>query len=112
MFGDWCQDVADQHGVVREYTNWSPEIETAPTVGLDVERGVGVLDESVVVAHDEELWDVPLGDRLDNDIGPAKRAGWGTARILQGFSRNQEPRNLAERPDITFDSIAHLKELT
>lgn len=66
------------------------------------------IDETQCAAQDALM----VGDRLDNDIGPAKRAGWSTARILQGFSRNQEPRNQAEKPDMTCDSIAHLKELT
>ncbi len=35
---------------------------------LGVERSVRVLDEPVVVAHDEDLWDVPFGDCLDDGV--------------------------------------------
>jgi HAD superfamily hydrolase (TIGR01509 family) len=49
-----------------------------------------------------------VGDRLDNDIGPAKNCGWRTVRVLQGFSRRQVPRSPAEAPDVTLDSVRHL----
>ena len=48
------------------------------------------------------------GDRLDNDIGPAKSLGWSTARVLQGFSRYQKARNSVEEPDFTFSKIGQL----
>lgn len=49
-----------------------------------------------------------IGDRLDNDIGPAKSQGWKTVRVLQGFSRFQEPRSPYEIPDINISGIAEL----
>jgi FMN phosphatase YigB (HAD superfamily) len=49
-----------------------------------------------------------VGDRLDNDIGPAKSAGWRTVRVLRGFSRLQRPRCEEERPDLTISSLAEL----
>ena len=49
-----------------------------------------------------------VGDRLDNDIGPAKAEGWRTVRVLQGFARGQVPRSGTERPDATIGSIADL----
>ena len=49
-----------------------------------------------------------VGDRLDNDIGPAKESGWRTIRVLQGFSRKQVPRSDAESPDQTINSISEL----
>lgn len=51
---------------------------------------------------------VMVGDRLDNDIGPAKAQGWGTVRVLQGFARLQEPRCPAEVPDIVILEIGAL----
>ncbi len=53
---------------------------------------------------------VVVGDRLDNDIGPAKRLGCTTVRVLQGPHRFQEPRNGHEVPDLTLQSIAQLPE--
>ena len=49
-----------------------------------------------------------VGDRLDNDIGPANTAGWRTIRVLQGFARKQVPRRETERPDRTIARIGDL----
>ena len=51
-----------------------------------------------------------IGDRLDNDIGPAKSQGWRTVRVLQGFSRFQEPRSPDEVPDSDISNIAELPD--
>jgi FMN phosphatase YigB (HAD superfamily) len=40
-----------------------------------------------------------VGDRLDNDIRPAKQLGWQTIRALQGFAWVQVPRDADEEPD-------------
>jgi FMN phosphatase YigB (HAD superfamily) len=49
-----------------------------------------------------------VGDRLDNDIGPANSAGWRTIRVLQGFARSQAPRSNEEGPDETIASIGEM----
>src|SRR5205823_14564478 len=36
---------------------------------------------------------VMIGDRLDNDIRPARQLGWKTVRVAQGFARFQSPRD-------------------
>ena len=51
---------------------------------------------------------VMIGDRLDNDIRPAKALGFRTVRVLQGTHRLQKPRNNDETPDAT---VADLDEL-
>ena len=51
---------------------------------------------------------VMIGDRLDNDIRPAKALGFRTVRILQGPGRLQQPREIGETPDAT---VADLDEL-
>ncbi|MCE2441004.1 MAG: HAD family hydrolase [Candidatus Latescibacteria bacterium] len=51
-----------------------------------------------------------VGDRLDNDVGPAKLQGWKTMRVLQGFSRFQTPRRPEEIPDMTIPSILGLSD--
>lgn len=42
IFVHWYQDVADQHGIVREYTKWEYELETAENVDGVVDRGLDV----------------------------------------------------------------------
>ena len=51
---------------------------------------------------------VMIGDRLDNDIRPARLQGWKTIRVLQGFARFQSPRDKFDEPDVT---VANVKEL-
>lgn len=51
---------------------------------------------------------VMVGDRLDNDIQPAKALGMHTVRILQGFGTLQHPSSELDAPDFT---IARLSEL-
>ena len=54
---------------------------------------------------------VMIGDRLDNDIHPAKSLGWKTIRVLQGFGKVQSPRTSEEEPDYTVASLAEVEAL-
>jgi FMN phosphatase YigB (HAD superfamily) len=49
-----------------------------------------------------------IGDRIDNDIRPARLLGWKTIRIAQGFARFQSPRDGLDEADLT---LANLEEL-
>jgi mutator protein MutT len=49
-----------------------------------------------------------VGDRIDNDIAPAKRLGMRTVRVRQGIARSQAPRTAEETADWTIDAIADL----
>ena len=51
---------------------------------------------------------VMIGDRLDNDIAPAKALGMKTVRIRQGFGALQIPKGPEYRPDYTIDSLTEL----
>jgi len=51
---------------------------------------------------------VMIGDRLDNDIRPARLLGWKTIRIAYGFARFQSPRDGMDEADLT---LANLKGL-
>jgi HAD superfamily hydrolase (TIGR01549 family) len=51
---------------------------------------------------------VMIGDRLDNDIRPARLQGWKTIRVLQGFAKFQSPRDEFDEADAT---VAKLMEL-
>ena len=54
---------------------------------------------------------VMIGDRIDNDIRPAKSIGMGTIRLRQGLAIVQEPRTPDDQPDFTIDSLAALPPL-
>ena len=49
-----------------------------------------------------------VGDRLDNDIRPAKMAGWRTIRILNGYNARQQPRDDLDVPDYTLTTLTEI----
>ena len=51
------------------------------------------------------------GDRLDNDIAPAKRLGMMTLWIRQGFWKHAVPKNSEETPDYTAPDLSGAVEL-
>lgn len=54
---------------------------------------------------------VMIGDRLDNDIAPAKALGMKTVWIKQGFSAYCSPTCPKEQPDHTISNLMELKKL-
>ena len=54
---------------------------------------------------------VMIGDRLDNDVAPAKALGMKTVRVRQGFGSLQSPRSEAETPDFEIGSLSELPAL-
>ena len=48
---------------------------------------------------------VMIGDRLDNDIRPARLLGWKTIRMAQGFGRFQSPRDALDEADRTVENV-------
>lgn len=50
------------------------------------------------------------GDRLDNDIAPAKRAGWQTAWVCRGPHGKCAPRGPEETPEVAVSNLARLAE--
>jgi putative hydrolase of the HAD superfamily len=49
---------------------------------------------------------VMVGDRMDNDIAPAKAAGLWAVRVSHGYHREQRPRSPEEAPDFEAQGIA------
>lgn len=54
---------------------------------------------------------VMIGDRIDNDIIPAKRLGMGTVWIRQGFGQYWQITQEEETPDYTVQNLTELCEL-
>ena len=54
---------------------------------------------------------VMIGDRLDNDIIPAKKLGMKTVWVRQGFAKFQSVKNELDKPDYIVESIAGVIEL-
>jgi FMN phosphatase YigB (HAD superfamily) len=53
---------------------------------------------------------VMVGDRLENDMAPAKKLGFKTIRVVQGIARVQQPRDEFEKPDRAVSSIEEIRE--
>lgn len=85
-------------------------------VAASAELGVSkpdraIFDKAFAMAGCTAQEAVMIGDRLDNDIVPAKKLGMKTIWIRQGFAIHQNPRNAEEQPDYIVDSLAELKKI-
>ena len=79
-------------------------------VAASAEEGVSKPDERIFIIALERAGcraerAVMVGDRLDNDIEPAKRLGMKTIRMMQGFGRYSTPRTESETPDFTAENL-------
>ena len=54
---------------------------------------------------------IMIGDRIDNDIIPAKNLGIKTIRLLNGRYKIQKPRNEAEKADYNIKNMNELEEI-
>ena len=54
---------------------------------------------------------VMIGDRIDNDIAPAKSIGMRTVWIKQGFGRLQTPLGEKDAPDRTIEHLSELLDI-
>ncbi len=54
---------------------------------------------------------VMVGDRIDNDITPAKSLGWKTIRVKQGLSQGQVPMNAEQVPDFEVQRLQDVLDI-
>ena len=54
---------------------------------------------------------VMVGDRIDNDVRPARALGMGTVWLRQGLGGLYEPKAEADQPDRTVASLSELADL-
>jgi len=52
-----------------------------------------------------------VGDRLDNDIYPAKKLGMKTIQIKKGFAIVQKPKNKDFEPDLVINNLSELIDI-
>jgi beta-phosphoglucomutase-like phosphatase (HAD superfamily) len=96
--GLWLGIVANQPAVARERL---------------ARAGIGDLFDDYVPAV--EALGVPpaecimVGDRIDNDIAPAKALGMATILFRSGRHRRQRPRSAAEEPDAVVTDVMELE---
>ena len=70
----------------------------APNLFLSALEAVGCAPEEACM----------VGDRIDNDIRPAKKLGMVTVRLRQGFFRYRAPESEFDIPDADIESIGDL----
>ena len=54
---------------------------------------------------------VMVGDRIDNDIIPAKKLGMKTVWIKQGFGKYYKPNSAEDKPDQTINTLNEVTDL-
>ena len=52
---------------------------------------------------------IMVGDRIDNDIAPAKALGMAAILLRSGRHRRQRPRSPAEEPDAVVTDVLELE---
>lgn len=62
-------------------------------------------------AHCNPNHAVMIGDRLDNDITPAKKLGMKTVWVRQGFAKYQSVHNKSDKPDYIIENISEILNL-
>ena len=92
-----------QHGLMKyiDIVYSSEEMgrsKPAPDLFLSALSAVGCTPEEACM----------VGDRIDNDIRPAKKLGMMTVRLRQGFFRNRMPESEFDIPDADIISIGDL----
>ncbi|MCB9516719.1 MAG: HAD family hydrolase [Candidatus Latescibacteria bacterium] len=64
--------------------------------------------EALLAAAGNPARAIMVGDRIDNDVAPARALGLATVRLRHGSHIAQEPRGPESTPDLTVDDPAEL----
>lgn len=85
-------------------------------VAASAELGVAkpdraIFDQALEMAECAAQEAVMIGDRLDNDISPAKKLGMKAIWVRQGFAVYQNLQLAECQPDYIVDNLSELKEL-
>lgn len=103
QYGKEIVDLLEEHGLLRYFSGKLTQDDYAITkpdpryFEQILSRHRMTPDESIMV-----------GDRIDNDVIPAKMIGMKTIRVRLGMHAVQEPRLPDERPDLEICSVREL----
>lgn len=102
-------------GTEQRLKNWGM-MEYINFVVSSAEEGVSKPDKEIFIialrragCNPENA--VMIGDRIDNDIYPAKKLGMKTVWIKQGFARFQNPVNSEYIADYTINTLSELADI-
>lgn len=102
-------------GTAERLENWGI-LKYIDVVAASAELGVAkpdraIFDKALEMAHCAAREAVMIGDRLDNDISPAKKLGMQTVWVRQGFAVYQNLQLAECQPDYVVNSLSELKEI-
>ncbi len=102
-------------GTAKRLEKWGL-LEYISVVAASAELGISKPDERIYLKALEMAGclaenAVMIGDRLDNDIFPAKKLGMKTIWIKQGFAIYQNPTNSDYEADYTINSLTDLNDI-
>ncbi len=106
--------VANQPETARERLARAGIGELFEYQGLSALTGLRKPDPRAFLAAAEALGVTPpvcimVGDRIDNDIAPAKALGMAAIQLRGGRHRRQRPRSSAEAPDAVVTDVRELE---
>jgi putative hydrolase of the HAD superfamily len=106
--------VANQPETARERLARAGIGELFDYQGLSTLTGLRKPDPGAFLAAAEAMGVSPsacimVGDRIDNDIAPAKALGMATIQLRSGRHRRQQPRSPAETPDAVVTDVLELE---
>jgi putative hydrolase of the HAD superfamily len=107
--------VANQPETARERLARAGIGELFDYQGLSALTGLRKPDPRAFLVAAEALGVTPpacvmVGDRIDNDIVPAKALGMAAIQLRGGRHRRQQPRSPAEAPDAVVTDVRELEE--
>lgn len=102
-------------GTEKRLENWG-FMKYIKLVIASAEEGVAKLDSEIFLRALNRADCLPenavmIGDRIDNDIEPAKKLGMKTIWVRQGFSIYQQPENDIQTADHIVDSLRDILEI-
>lgn len=107
--------IANQSRSIRELLRAKDIERYFQIIMISEEEGLSKPDERLFkkaanAAHCKPHEAVMIGDRIDNDIAPAKKVGFKTVRVRWGIFKRQEALSEEERPDMEVSNLSEVPE--
>lgn len=108
--------IANQNpGTVQRLAGWNM-LSFFDVIAASAELGLAKPDPEIFrwalrEAHCPAECAVMVGDRLDNDIAPAKRLGMHTVRLLRGLGAYHAPLSAYEIPEYSIQTLPEILNL-
>ena len=105
--------IANQNpGTAERLQNWNL-LQYFDVVAASAEAGVAKPDPAIFRMALERAGCAPaqtvmVGDRIDNDVAPARALGMHSVRVLQGPGAFYRPHSLEEEPEYTIRALGEL----